>query len=383
MIIYRSYPSFWLSCIILSLIDFFQISIFPNNLLSSVNITISLYICLAGLRTQGYIKLAKSRWTIGVLLGVSISTIMSYIYYSQSPILGMLASREYSAFLLIPLLLSNRIRSKSIEATLNFLSVLFLLTYIINWLAYPTLVFGLSSDLVDGKLLGLFQGSALLIGSYVLAVSRFVNKADLSSISWMLGVVFFLWWVESWTAFVACVVVLCLSISRKIGRGRLKLFRIYILSGALLVLVFSGFFDMLIQRINDVVELGIVNDIRYQSILFYTELILADIGSLLFGYGMPSLSSRYGELMLSYWDMRKWVEDVGIIGLIYYHGIFTLLFFVYALRNYLSSSTLLLHYLGVYFAITALTTYALYQVDFIIIQSLLVVISVKRNQCEI
>lgn len=287
-------------------------------------------------------KLAVSKQEkVGLLLlflfffSLFISVLSCYFYHGQAMHLTIVAMRGFSYFLVFPLLLVLRPTLQTIERIIVVGFIIYALVFLLQVFLFPIEIVplgrieGLDRGLLRVRVEGVgFATLGGLIGLFKYFKYGEVKWAVIYIIS--LVMVFMLGFrTLLFTYFLASFLLVLLSSDVARARKILVVFSAVIFS---LVLYFSGVLDRYIEAVSDrtieQIELG-DDYIRIQTFRFLFDEV-STAGALLFGNGMASEHSLYGDLVLRQGvDMYGYISaDLGLLGFLFHYGFFGLLAFL-------------------------------------------------------
>lgn len=285
------------------------------------------------------------KWEITIIIAsVFISMFMAYSAHNQSLATTILAQRFMYFYLIYFALHQIRIKDTDLEKFMVFLAVLYVLFYIVQYLAYPKLLFDVRISEERGTVRIFQLGLAYLIISYFYVLNKIFGEF---SIKWIILLIsFFSIFILMGTRQLL-VSVLFLTIIYILLSKRVKSRMLVILLGFVAVIpvaiMFQDIFNNIISLSKEQ-SVGFEENIRILSGTFFLTDFFPNNFAYITGNGAESLNSSYGQLIQMYKDVFGFFQsDVGIVGDYSKFGAFFLIgviFILFKVLNWKISSDL-------------------------------------------
>ena len=273
------------------------------------------------------------------------------------------------------------------EKTLWWICLVFGICYVIQYIAFPTVIFGgqIRTGSEEQRMAIYGQGLASL--SFLFGINKYMITQNKKYIAIILLGLFALIGCGYRTMLLALVVSTVILLVR-LGVNKKQLFSFLFLCVILALFISnSTFFQAQIQnmtnRSEDLEATGFENDIRYINIMYhYTDYFKSPL-EMFFGSGCPFETSQYGiyssDILVQYYHF--YYADWGLIGLSWIIGIPAVLIMIYySLKMFLTKVPRQYLYVGVYFfniVISSITTHEFYIHMNFVVQAILLCIFAK------
>lgn len=258
-----------------------------------------------------------------LMISIALSMLSAAIYRSQDVFDSFLAA-EYPVmgYVFYFYLIKQKVKIVSLEKVILWVGVLFIIAFLVSFVAYPRHLFEYNESLEDrGFQRILLTGSGFLFLLTFLALNKILIKR---SFKWMaILLLCYLCIVLSLTRiYILSTAVISVFYVWKKQQVAIKIALLALLYVGVTVVAQLNVTQQLFQKTQDDTE-DIKDYIRYQAAQYYLtdfqpSLITRVIGNG-FGYGTKT---DYGREIIRLQDQGYYVEDLGIIGLFIYLGIF-------------------------------------------------------------
>ena len=308
-------------------------------------------------------------------IGIFFSMIFCYLYWDQSFITSLFALKTYYFMFFYYALHRLKPSFKEIHYTIIIIGVCYILAYITNYINFPDIIYGLKGRERRGTLSFTIAGVTFMI--YTLFLSfyniKFLKKKKYIFLFMLCFIVLFTRASRS-AIFAVCFSLFIFNYLKTIGFEK-KIFNVvyYLIAAGFIYFNFAIFFDGLLFKIESDLSDG-DNYVRIRSAYYYIYEHSPSIWNYIFGNGKFSGTSDYGQYMMTtMWKRRGlYAEDIGLIGFWSYFGVITLTTYFVMLHKLLKKDNFLpIRMFSFYLIIMSITSMDSYQIDGIIIQSML------------
>jgi hypothetical protein len=312
-------------------------------------------------------------------LGIFISAFFCYLYWGQSIITSVFALKTYYFMFFYYAIHVLKPSIKEINFTIITVAVGYIIAYFIDYLSFPDIIFGIKGRERRGTISFTIAGVTFMI--YALFLSfykiRFFKKYRYIFLLTLCFIVL-LTRASRNAIFAVTLSILVFSYLQTKGFEK-KIFNVlfFLIVGGIIHSGFAIFFDGLFLKLESDLSEG-DNYVRIRSAYYYIFEHSPSFWNNIFGNGWFSGSSDYGQYMMeSMWERRGlYAEDIGLIGFWSYFGVITITAYFLMLRKLLKKYNFLtIRMFAFYLVFMSFATMDSYQLDGIIIQSMLFYIS--------
>lgn len=322
-----------------------------------------------------------------LLICFILNFISCKVYRGQSIIDTFRASNSYMSLALFWYFYKWKVNVNQWEKILWWLCLTFGICYIIQYIAFPTIIFGGQIRVGSEEARMAIVGQGLASFSFIFGLNKYITTHNYKYIVIMLTGLFAVFGCGYRTMLLALIISSIIMLLRLgISFKRMLTFGVM----AIILYLFVSNVEFVQDQINNMMnrneslqDSGWENDIRYLNIIYhYTEYFKSPL-ELFLGSGMPFPYSDYGkfenDVMID--KCGFYYADWGLIGLSWMIGIPTVLVMVYySFKMFLTKVPKEYFYLGVYFfniVISSITTHEFYIHENFVVQSILFCVFVK------
>lgn len=305
-----------------------------------------------------------------IFISLLTSTIMAKYSRDQSFGETLYSARSLFYYLFYFLLHQLKIRPKDLETILFALGIIYVVLFLLQYLAYPTKIFNTYVRLDRGTIRIYLAGSAYLSVAFLMSLQFFyrTNKIKYMILLLVFLSIFVLTGGRQTLAIMILVLTLFLIFDRKV-KSRVMLALLGITGSFMIFLIFRNIFTALILKTQTDVSTG-QDYIRVQAAIFFLTDFFKNAMSYITGNGMHAGVSAYGTEITGYKvNYGYFLGDIGIIGNYAIYGIFFLigiiLFFIRAFKIRIEQQYSYIKYLFIVALISILTGSAFTQSHFI------------------
>ena len=340
---------------------------------------------------MGIIKFKKNLPFNRILYTLAVCFVLNFIsckaFRGQSFMESFRASNSFLSLALFWFFYSWKVNLKQWEKMLWWICLAFGVCYIIQYIAFPTIIFGgqIRTGSEEARMAIIGQGLASF--SFLFGLNKYVANQDKKYIVIMLTGLFAVFGCGYRTMLLA-LIISSLILLMRLGISFKRLLSFGLL-GAIVYLFVSNV-DFVQDQINNMMnrneslkESGWENDIRYINLMYhYTDYFKSPL-EMIFGSGMPFPTTEYGkfenDVMVDKYHF--YYADWGLIGLSWMIGIPSVLIMTYySLKMFLTKVPREYLYLGVYFfniVISSITTHEFYIHSNYVVQAILFCVFAK------
>ena len=325
-----------------------------------------------------------------LLICFILNFISCKVYRGQSVIDTFRASNSYMSLALFWYFYKWKVNVNQWEKILWWLCLTFGICYIIQYIAFPTIIFGGQIRVGSEEARMAIVGQGLASFSFIFGLNKYITTPNYKYIVIMLTGLFAVFGCGYRTMLLALIISSIIMLLR-LGISFKRILTFGVMSIILYLFVSNVEFvqdqiNNMMNRNESLQDSGWENDIRYLNIIYhYTEYFKSPL-ELLLGSGMPFQYSDYGkfenDVMIDTYGF--YYADWGLIGLSWMIGIPTVLVMVYySFKMFLTKVPEEYFYLGVYFfniVISSITTHEFYIHENFVVQSILFCVFVKILQ---
>jgi hypothetical protein len=299
-------------------------------------------------------------WEVALLLvAVLLSMITPYRDYGQSIKTSLIAQRHMYFILFYFMLHAIKPSQMQVQRIFIIIGILYSLFSIMQYLAYPTMIFDVRASLDRGTIRIFLPGNIFAVVTYFLCLHYFFRSYSFKYVI-IMGIIlsfFVLQGTRQTLASVGFASFLFVLFNRKIKSKLL----IMVLVGLSLIPLYFAFESIFSEMLNVTESQSerFEDNVRVRAATFFLTYFKHDIWGYLLGSGMDSQKNVYGLLIESYKEnLGFYIEDIGIIGeFVRYGALFVLaqiLIIVKVFRSKLPNS---LMYIKIYFIVFVMTLF--------------------------
>lgn len=342
----------------------------------------------------GIVKYKKNLPFNGVLYALAICFVLNFvsckIFRGQSMIDTFRASNSFLSLALFWFFYSWKVDLRQWEKMLWWLCLSFGLCFMIQYMAFPTIIFGgqIRTGSEEARMAIIGQGLASF--SFLFGLNKYVVNQDKKYIVIMLTGLFAVFGC-GYRSMLLALVISSVILLMRLGISFKRLLSFGFLAAIVFLFVSNiGFVQdqigNMMTRNEKLQDAGWENDIRYINLMYhYTDYFKSPMEMIL-GSGMPFPTSEYGQyntnIMLETYHF--FYSDWGLIGLSWMIGIPAVLVMVYySLKMFLTKVPKEYLYIGIYFfdiVISSITSHEFYIHENYVVQSILFCVFAKVIQ---
>ena len=304
-------------------------------------------------------KMNFGREIVIILLGVFLSMFTAYSSHHQGFSTTIIAQRFMYFYLFYMALHYIRISDVDLEKIIIYLGITFVLFYLIQYAAYPTVIFDVRTAEERGTVRIFLQGLSYVILAYFLILNKIFEEFSPGRLAllFVFFSVFILMGTRQVILTMFLLTVMNVLFSKRI-RSKTLILLLVVASIIPTVLIFQDIF-LGILSVSQEQSQGFEEDIRVQAATFFLTELFPNRIAYITGNGAPSANSPYGQMIQMYMDVfRFYQSDVGLIGdyskfgLFFVIGVLILLFRI--LFSRISSDYIYIKY---FYYVTLLTLF--------------------------
>jgi hypothetical protein len=270
-------------------------------------------------------KKIRASFTFGIILlffAVCISMIGAFVFHFQQFQITLMAQRVIYLFIFYFLLHQLKPEPRFVIRLFIVISLIWSVLYIIQWIAFPTQLFG-NQMFKDRNTIRIFlPGVTYAVISYFVCLLKFLKTSHYKYLFplLLLLTVFVLLGTRQLLGPTLLITILAVVQSKKIHS---KVF-ITLLGIASIVPIYFIFQDIINAMIDITLQQGgkFTENIRFRAVMFYLYRFAPGKLSFLIGNGAYSGHSAYGIMMDNYSKLfGYYLSDIGIIGEFILYGI--------------------------------------------------------------
>lgn len=312
-------------------------------------------------------------------LGIFLSVVFCYIYWGQSIITSVFALKTYYFMFFYYAIHALKPSIREINFTIITIALGYITAYFVNYISFPDLIFGLVGRERRGTISFTIAGVTFMV--YTLFLCFYNIKFLKKKIYILLLILCFivLFTRASRNAIFAVLFSIFIFTFIYTKGFEKKVFNVIFFTLGAIAVYFSlsEFIDGLFLKMDSDLSQG-EDYIRLQSAYYYIFEHAPSTLNLIFGNGKFSGTSDYGDYMMNVmWAKRHlYAEDIGLIGFWSYFGIVTVIAYFLMLGKFLKKYNFLpIRMFALYLIIMSVATMDSYQLDGILIQSMLFYLS--------
>ena len=341
---------------ILMLINFFGATSIPNVILLGLLIPFA----IIEFKHRSIFKW----YIVATFIGLLLSMISCYVFRKQS-IPDTFKSSAYIMYLMFYFALKNfKLSLSSMEKILHAIIILFCLSYIVQFIVFPTVIFKgvevkLDSTSVDLRFRLYAQGLSSL--GIFFGINKFISTKNWKYLITAI-LCFIVILLMAFRTFLILIVVFSIFTIIRIKGKKIKSTLIALVSISILFItltqipVINEKLTFMMDRNKDQ-NFSNPQYIRILSFNYYTQRHFKNGIEYFFGSGMPAEKSRYGLYIQSLVDKGFYYQDLGLIGLSWIIGIPAVLVMIaYSIKAFRIKVNKNNYYLGIWFVYLVLAS---------------------------
>jgi len=301
-----------------------------------------------------------------------VSSLSGFFYHDQNPLLTILAMRYFLYFLIFFCLLSLGYSKEYIVKTVIVFAVFYMVVFTIQLLVFPTAIVPLGhTDTFDRGFLRLrLEGVGFITLTAFYSLNRYMEtKRKIFIILYLtcFTFVFILGFRTLLATFLFSSLLLVFWYERTVVKKLLMLGVVLILAMiASQIGAIYEYLESIFDKSNEQYEQGL-DYIRYLAFDFLFVDVNVDLGSLIFGNGMPFEGTDYGNYVLGVGakNLGYISADLGLIGFAFNYGVIGVVAFLniyrIAIFTKLPKDSIYLNVFFIYLVISSFTTSEIYR----------------------
>ncbi len=269
------------------------------------------------------LKMHYSPYIIIILLSLLPSMMMAAYNYDQSLISSLYEQRDIYYYMLYFLLHRMNVRPKFLEKLILYISIIYLLFYLLQYIMYPRIIFDVSIKESRDTLRIALPGAGFALVNYFLCLHKaFRSKYwSLLLINILTFIVFILLGGRQVVFMLIFVTILYVLLSKYV-RSKLFIIILGVLGVVSLFFAFENIFLSLVHDTQKTQQAGTEN-IRLIGINYLLHNAFPNNISYIFGNGTPNINSPYGQFMHILKESKGiFISDIGMFGVYVYYGAF-------------------------------------------------------------
>lgn len=274
-----------------------------------------------------------------IFISVIFSMYLALNQHDQSILLSLYEQRNIYYYLVYFLLHLIKVNPKDLKRIIIILGLIYVLFYFLQIVLFPFEIFETEIGESRGTLRIFLPGITFLMISYYYALQKFLesNKFPYFLLIILTLVIIILLGGRSLLAITVFVTVINLIMAKRI-KSRVLIYFLIVASAVIIYFAFSNIFLKLIEETETTQKLG-SSYVRIRALKFFFQNLFPNFWTYLFGNGVVSGRSEYGEMMMLY-NMKYgfYLVDIGIFGnyinfgLIFVAGVFGLLWKIFKIK---------------------------------------------------
>lgn len=274
------------------------------------------------------------KWEVGlILLALVTSMFMAYSAHNQNFQTTLIAQRFMYFYFFYYALHMLRIPDKELEKIILYLALIYVFFYIIQYFAYPTIIFRVRVIEERGTIRIFQVGLSYMILAYFYVLNRSFDKLSLRGIGmlFLFFSVIILMGTRQLLFSMFLLTMLNILMSRKV-KSKLMVILLAMFAAIPVVLMFQDIFTSIISLSKEQ-SVGFEENIRVLAGTFFLTEFFPNNLAYLTGNGADSANSGYGMTIQMYKDVFGFYQsDVGIIGdyskfgILFLAGVFSILY---------------------------------------------------------
>lgn len=297
-----------------------------------------------------------------------LSSLSGWYFHGQNPLTGLFAARYFAFYLLFFLLCLFAPSKEFILKLILILALGYILVFSIQLVIYPYQIvpFGSIEDFDRGLLRVRVEGVGFLTLGGLLALNHYLRYKKPLFLTFFIVALVYIFLLGFRTLILAYLLsALFLIFLLYKSDLRKMLMAVISLSFLMFVFYFSGvlddYYEIISERTIEQIEMG-DDYIRFQTFDFLFNYVSPGWEALIFGNGVANEHSAYGKILIGLGADRLGyiVADLGLIGYVFYFGIFGIVAFLAIYLRVIFSSggehTMAIRAFFVYLLISSFTT---------------------------
>lgn len=274
------------------------------------------------------------KWEVGlILLSLVTSMFMAYSAHNQNLQTTLIAQRFMYFYLFYYALHMLRIPDTDLEKIILYLALIYVLFYVIQYFAYPTIIFKVRVIEERGTVRIFQVGLSYMILAYFYVLNRSFDKLSFRGLGmlFLFFSVIILMGTRQLLFSMFLLTMLNILLSRKV-KSKLMVILLAIFAAIPVVLMFQDIFTSIISLSKEQ-SLGFEENIRVLAGTFFLTDFFPNNLAYISGNGADSANSGYGMAVQMYKDVYGFYQsDVGIIGdfskfgVLFLAGVFSILY---------------------------------------------------------
>lgn len=306
--------------IIITSLELFNIAALGDGLVKMAEISgiglMALVILLQIVYNKGESFILNFKWEItAIFVSVLLSVLMAYYGHGQSYSITIIAQRFMYFYLFYFALHHIKLDNSDLEQLMIYLAIVHAVFYIIQFFAYPNILFNVRIALDRGTIRIFLQGMSYLILSYFFILNRLFDQFRLSRLLLLFFFfsIFILMGTRQLIFTMFMLTMINILFSNKI-KSKLLIFTLVILASIPLFFMFQNIFINLLS-VSEAQSQSFEDDIRVRSATFFLTDFFPNRLAYLTGNGVDSNNSTFGLMVQMYKDVYGFFQtDIGIIG---------------------------------------------------------------------
>lgn len=208
-----------------------------------------------------------------------------------------------------------RISDVDLEKIIVYLAITYVVFYLLQFVAYPTVIFDVRTAEERGTVRIFLQGLSYLVLAYFYILNKLFERFTPGRLAllFLFFSIFILMGTRQIILTMFMLTVLNVLFSKKV-KSKVMIMFLVIVSAIPVVFIFQDIFLSILSVTQEQSE-GFEDDIRIRAATFFLYELFPNKISYITGNGAPSLNSPYGQLIQMYMDVfRFYQSDVGIVG---------------------------------------------------------------------
>ncbi|PKP46544.1 MAG: hypothetical protein CVT94_14305 [Bacteroidetes bacterium HGW-Bacteroidetes-11] len=250
-----------------------------------------------------------------VFVGVILSMFTAFSGHNQGFTTTLIAQRFMYFYFFYFALHFIRISDVDLEKIIVYLAITYVVFYLLQFVAYPTVIFDVRTAEERGTVRIFLQGLSYLVLAYFYILNKLFERFTPGRLAllFLFFSIFILMGTRQIILTMFMLTVLNVLFSKKI-KSKVMIMFLVIVSAIPVVFIFQDIFLSILSVTQEQSE-GFEDDIRIRAATFFLYELFPNKISYITGNGAPSLNSPYGQLIQMYMDVfRFYQSDVGIVG---------------------------------------------------------------------
>ena len=250
-----------------------------------------------------------------VFVGVILSMFTAFSGHNQGFSTTLIAQRFMYFYFFYFALHFIRISDVDLEKIIVYLAITYVVFYLLQFVAYPTVIFDVRTAEERGTVRIFLQGLSYLVLAYFYILNKLFERFTPGRLAllFLFFSIFILMGTRQIILTMFMLTVLNVLFSKKV-KSKVMIMFLVIVSAIPVVFIFQDIFLSILSVTQEQSE-GFEDDIRIRAATFFLYELFPNKISYITGNGAPSLNSPYGQLIQMYMDVfRFYQSDVGIVG---------------------------------------------------------------------